>query len=118
MYDQSEPDLSLEVGRSAPRVRVITNTRTPGLAGARNTGILDATGDLVAFCDDDDEWLPGKLAAQVEALRRRAGRRVRVLRDPGQLRRPYGRPGARPAGASRSPRCCATGSPNCTRRRS
>ena len=27
--------------------------------------------DLVAFCDDDDEWLPGKLRAQVEALRAR-----------------------------------------------
>jgi Glycosyltransferase like family 2 len=25
--------------------------------------------DLIAFCDDDDEWLPGKLRAQVAALR-------------------------------------------------
>jgi glycosyltransferase involved in cell wall biosynthesis len=54
--------------RGDRRVRVITNTRTPGLAGARNTGIEAATGDLVAFCDDDDEWLPGKLAAQLGAL--------------------------------------------------
>jgi glycosyltransferase involved in cell wall biosynthesis len=71
VYDQSEPDRSLEklgTGDDHRRVRVITNTRTPGLAGGRNTGILAATGDLVAFCDDDDEWLPGKLAAQVAAL--------------------------------------------------
>jgi glycosyltransferase involved in cell wall biosynthesis len=68
VYDQSEPDMSLEVADPHRRVRVITNTRTPGLAGARNTGILDATGELVAFCDDDDEWLPGKLTAQVAAL--------------------------------------------------
>jgi len=68
VYDQSEPDRSLESTDEHRRVRVITNSRTPGLAGARNTGILAATGDLVAFCDDDDEWLPGKLAAQVTAL--------------------------------------------------
>jgi GT2 family glycosyltransferase len=47
---------------------VVPNTRTPGLAGARNSGIDASTGELVAFCDDDDEWLPGKLAAQVAAL--------------------------------------------------
>ena len=26
--------------------------------------------ELIAFCDDDDRWLPGKLCAQVEALSR------------------------------------------------
>jgi glycosyltransferase involved in cell wall biosynthesis len=65
VYDQSEPDRSLAAD---PRVTVLVNDRSPGLAGARNTGILAATGELVAFCDDDDEWLPGKLAAQVAAL--------------------------------------------------
>jgi len=44
------------------------NGRTPGLAGARNTGVLALTTDLVAFCDDDDEWLPGKLRSQVDAM--------------------------------------------------
>jgi UDP-N-acetylglucosamine transferase subunit ALG13/GT2 family glycosyltransferase len=53
---------------SAERARVIHNTRAPGLAGARNTGILAASGDLVAFCDDDDVWLQGKLQAQAAAL--------------------------------------------------
>jgi glycosyltransferase involved in cell wall biosynthesis len=48
--------------------RLIDNTRTPGLAGTRNSGILAASGELVAFCDDDDRWLPGKLQAQVLAL--------------------------------------------------
>jgi glycosyltransferase involved in cell wall biosynthesis len=52
-------------------VRSLVNTRTPGLAGARNTGILEAHGELVAFCDDDDEWLPDKLTAQVERLMQR-----------------------------------------------
>lgn len=49
-------------------MRAMANERTPGLAGGRNTGILAATGDLIAFCDDDDEWLPGKLEAQVRAM--------------------------------------------------
>ena len=46
----------------------MTNERTPGLAGGRNTGILAGTAPLVAFCDDDDEWLPTKVEKQVEAL--------------------------------------------------
>jgi GT2 family glycosyltransferase len=51
-------------------LRQIPNTRSPGLAGTRNTGICAAAHDLVAFCDDDDEWLPGKLSAQVPLLQR------------------------------------------------
>ncbi|MEV1331001.1 glycosyltransferase [Micromonospora costi] len=69
VYDRSEPDRSLvELSRPGRRVRVIRNERTPGLAGARNSGALAAEGELIAFCDDDDEWLPGKLDAQVAAL--------------------------------------------------
>ncbi len=67
VFDHCEPDRSFE--QEGPRpVRVMVNERTPGLAGGRNTGLLAATGDLVAFCDDDDEWRPGKLRAQVDAL--------------------------------------------------
>ena len=50
-------------------IRGIENTRSRGLAGARNSGILAATGDLIAFLDDDDAWLPGKLQAQVDRWR-------------------------------------------------
>lgn len=52
-----------------PRVTVVDNSRTPGLAGARNTGVLAARGEWVAFCDDDDVWKPSKLTAQLAALR-------------------------------------------------
>jgi glycosyltransferase involved in cell wall biosynthesis len=70
VYDRAEPDQRLADG---DRVRVAANARTPGLAGARNTGLLMLDTVLVGFCDDDDEWLPGKLQAQVEALRARPG---------------------------------------------
>jgi glycosyltransferase involved in cell wall biosynthesis len=66
VFDQVAIDELADVPVPANRaLRTLSNSRTPGLAGGRNTGILAAAGDLVAFCDDDDEWLPGKLAAQV-----------------------------------------------------
>ncbi|HKT05133.1 MAG TPA: glycosyltransferase [Rugosimonospora sp.] len=71
-YDQAEPDQQLRRTGARP-VTVLANERTPGLAGARNTGILALDTELVAFCDDDDVWLPGKLRAQVAALRAAPG---------------------------------------------
>ena len=68
MFDQSDPDLPWAEPPAGRRLVLIRNQRTPGLAGARNSGILAATGELVAFCDDDDEWLPEKLARQVARL--------------------------------------------------
>ncbi|WP_328709142.1 glycosyltransferase family 2 protein [Microbispora hainanensis] len=57
-----------EASGAARSVQVLVNRRAVGLPGARNTGIAVLGTDLVAFCDDDDLWLPGKLAAQVAAL--------------------------------------------------
>lgn len=68
VFDRSHPDHSLEREDPRRRVHVVTNRRTPGLAGARNTGILALKTDLVAFCDDDDGWLPGKLERQVDRM--------------------------------------------------
>lgn len=68
VFDGTDPDDTMESETTDRRVRVLTNQRTRGLAGARNTGICEATGELVAFCDDDDEWVPEKLAVQVHEL--------------------------------------------------
>ena len=40
-----------------------------GPAKARNTGVAHAAGELVAFLDADDEWLPEKLERQVAYFR-------------------------------------------------
>jgi glycosyltransferase involved in cell wall biosynthesis len=59
---------------------------------ARQLGTSLASGDYVAYLDDDDEWMPSKLAAQVRAAREHpssviAARHVQV--DPaGRLSRP------------------------------
>jgi glycosyltransferase involved in cell wall biosynthesis len=50
---------------SAPELRVVTLPRNLGAAGARNAGVRAATSDLIAFLDDDDEWLPEKLEVQL-----------------------------------------------------
>jgi glycosyltransferase involved in cell wall biosynthesis len=67
VFDQGSPDYLLARGGDRPLL-VMVNWRTAGLAGARNTGILALDTDLVAFCDDDDVWAPGKLTRQVRAL--------------------------------------------------
>lgn len=76
VFDHSEPDESLAVYDGDRRVVVTTNVRKPGLAGARNSGVAIASYDWIAFCDDDDEWLPGKLAAQFAAIDRTPDARV------------------------------------------
>jgi glycosyltransferase involved in cell wall biosynthesis len=68
VFDQAEPDRSLVSDDPRRPVTVVVNDRTPGLAGARNAGAAAATGELLAFCDDDDTWLPAKLRLQAERL--------------------------------------------------
>ena len=47
------------------RVRTIELGGRVGAAEARNAGVAASRGEWVAFLDDDDEWLPGKLERQL-----------------------------------------------------
>jgi glycosyltransferase involved in cell wall biosynthesis len=47
------------------RLRIIENAQSLTAAGARNVGMEHAKGKWIAFLDDDDEWLPEKLAKQL-----------------------------------------------------
>ncbi|MFT4109067.1 glycosyltransferase family 2 protein [Propionicimonas sp.] len=68
VFDAEEPyrpEVEVPPGRS---LKTIVNNRSRGLAGARNSGILAAANEYVAFLDDDDWWFPGKLARQMPAF--------------------------------------------------
>jgi len=52
-----------------PRLRVVSLDASVGAQEARNIGVREAKGRWVAFLDDDDEWLPSKLARQLEAAK-------------------------------------------------
>jgi glycosyltransferase involved in cell wall biosynthesis len=68
VYDHVEVrELDLRPGPNRT-LKVIANARRPGLPGGRNSGVEAATGELLAFCDDDDIWLPGKLSRQAHKL--------------------------------------------------
>jgi glycosyltransferase involved in cell wall biosynthesis len=71
VFDRTPPTPLTEPEGPARTVVAIENTRAPGPAGARNCGAEEATGELLAFCDDDDRWLPGKLREQAAVLRTR-----------------------------------------------
>ncbi len=74
VFDGREPfdmsDVAPDDGRIDRELVVIGNRRAGGVAGARNAGVDRAFGELIAFCDDDSEWLPGKLLEQVSAMSR------------------------------------------------
>ena len=55
-------------GFDDPRVQYLQLARNTGAGAARNVGIRMARGKFLAFQDSDDEWMPSKLAKQMEAF--------------------------------------------------
>jgi glycosyltransferase involved in cell wall biosynthesis len=71
VVDDASRDRTCEIVRARAadeRVRLVALPRNGGPAAARNAGVEAARGAYVAFLDSDDEWMPGKIAAQVTAL--------------------------------------------------
>ncbi len=95
VFDRADPDRALERDGPDRSVRVLANARAPGPAGARNTGIERAEGDLIAHCDDDDRWLADRLARGAEALARHpecevAVGPIRLVYDDREVERGFG----------------------------
>lgn len=91
------PDAATEAalaGIADARLRVIAHPINRGAGAARDTGALAAGSAWIALLDDDDEWLPSKLSAQLAAapaaacvlmtLSRVVGAEVEFVR-PGQI---------------------------------
>ncbi|MGI8513243.1 MAG: glycosyltransferase family 2 protein [Solirubrobacteraceae bacterium] len=70
VVDDASPDpLRLEP-RHEGRCELLRLDASRGPAGARQAGLETLSTGLVALCDDDDAWEPGRLAAGLEALER------------------------------------------------
>ncbi|WP_083265246.1 glycosyltransferase family 2 protein [Sinorhizobium alkalisoli] len=70
--DDASTDHSREivqsVARQDSRVKLVTHSLNKGNAGARNTLCREATGEILAFLDADDENSPRRLKEQVARL--------------------------------------------------
>jgi glycosyltransferase involved in cell wall biosynthesis len=67
--DGSTDDTQRVLRQFVDQVRVI-HQENAGPSAARNRGIAAAKGEIVAFLDSDDLWLPKKIERQVSALQR------------------------------------------------
>ena len=63
--DGSTDNTAAELVHYANRIRLVRQ-QNQGVSAARNNGAEIATGDLLAFLDADDIWLPRKMERQVE----------------------------------------------------
>jgi glycosyltransferase involved in cell wall biosynthesis len=70
VVDDCSTDATLSVVRGIgdSRIRCSSMQRNSGVAAARNVGLSLASHDWIAFNDQDDIWVPGRLVKQVRIL--------------------------------------------------
>jgi glycosyltransferase involved in cell wall biosynthesis len=61
-------DVILATIAEETRARLVSHGTNQGPGAARNTVVSAAKGEFIAFFDDDDESLPGRLSAQVKTI--------------------------------------------------
>ena len=70
VVDGPDPDTTRALsGVGDARLRVVELPHRHGVGGARNAGVDASRGEWIALLDDDDEWLPDKLALQLATAR-------------------------------------------------
>jgi len=75
LVDDGSTDSTPEIARALaadPRISYIRQENA-GQAAAKNRGVTGARGDLIAFLDADDLWMPQKLSRQVPLFERDPG---------------------------------------------
>ncbi|MBQ6706407.1 MAG: glycosyltransferase [Clostridia bacterium] len=76
VVDDNDPDTEgrklteelMKQYENEPLVTYLQHEKNKNGSAARNTGARHSKGEYLAFLDDDDEYLPGKIKAQVERL--------------------------------------------------
>ena len=66
LIDDGSTDNTVEVLKKYDQARIrYFHQENQGVSGARNYGISQCNGELIALLDSDDEWLPKKLETQI-----------------------------------------------------
>ena len=84
--DGSTDDTAVLARTMCPAATVLTGHRREGATLARARGVAATTAEWLAFCDHDDTWPPGRLAALLAAATPQASwiaGRVHLVVEPG-----------------------------------
>jgi glycosyltransferase involved in cell wall biosynthesis len=75
-----------------PRIRLVRAARNRGYVTTFAAALESARGELLLLCDQDDVWVPGRVAAMVAALGRAdvVATNLATLDGPDRIRGPYG----------------------------
>lgn len=70
IVDDASPDNTIEVIRSITdsRIRLIESPQNRGYVRAFEAAVAASRGEYIFLSDQDDVWIPGRVAAMVEAL--------------------------------------------------
>ena len=81
VVDDGSNDNTREIlGAYADAITVLHRSNR-GVSAARNCGIAEASGQLIAFLDSDDLWLPGKLKTQVKYFEENAAAMINQTQE-------------------------------------
>ena len=68
VVDDASSDETKSVCRTLRGIKYVRLDRNQGVAGARNVGLVESTGEYCSFLDDDDVRHPGSLNQQIQIL--------------------------------------------------